>query len=66
MPSRKGLKVMENEIAKLRSELTAITLWDRLFVDTEHSDEMDNDAYVARFCRRQVILERLRELSAAN
>jgi hypothetical protein len=55
---------MENEFANLKSELAAITVWDRLFADLERPDEIDNDACVARFCRRQVIVQRLRELSA--
>jgi hypothetical protein len=57
---------MENELANLRSELAAITLWNRLFADLEDPGEIDRDACVARFCRRQVILQRLRELSANN
>ena len=55
---------MENDFANLRSELAAITLWNRLFADLERPDEIDKDARVARFCREQVIVQRLRELSA--
>ncbi len=57
---------MENDVAKLRSELAAITLWNWLFAEGDYPDEIENDACVARFCRRQVIVERLRELSADN
>ena len=57
---------MENEFANLKSELAAITLWNRFFADLEHPDEIDKDACVARFFRRQLIVQRLRELSANN
>jgi hypothetical protein len=57
---------MENEFANLKSELAAITLWNRFFADLEHPDEIDKDACVARFVRRQLIVQRLRELSANN
>ena len=56
---------MENEVTKLKSELAAIALWNRLFADLEHPDEIDKDACAARFRRRQVIVERLKELSSA-
>jgi hypothetical protein len=52
---------MENELANLKSEPAAITLWNRLFADLEDPGEIDRDAFVARFCRRQVILQRLKE-----
>jgi hypothetical protein len=57
---------MENEFANLKSELVAITIWDRHFAELEHPDEIDKDAWVARFGRRQMIVQRLRELSANN
>jgi hypothetical protein len=57
---------MESEVTRLKSELAAIALWDRLFSDLEHPDEIDKDACAARFRRRQVIQERLKELTAVN
>jgi len=57
---------MKNEVALLKSELAAIALWDRLFADADHPDEIDKDACAARFRRRQVIVERLKELSFEN
>jgi len=57
---------MESEVTRLKSELAAIALWDRLFSDLEHPDEIDKDACAARFRRRQVIQERLEELTAVN
>lgn len=58
--------VMENEVAKLKSELAAIAVWDRLFADLESPDQIDKDALVARIYRRQAIAERLMELSWGN
>jgi hypothetical protein len=58
--------LMEDEVARLRSELDAITLWNRSYADLEQPDEIDNDAFVARFSRQQVIVHRLRELTANN
>jgi hypothetical protein len=55
---------METEIAKLKSELAAIALWDRLFADLERPEEIDKDACAARFRRLQVIEEKLKELHA--
>jgi hypothetical protein len=54
---------MENEVAKLKSELAAIAVWDRLFADLECPDQIDKNALVARLYRRQVIAERLMELA---
>ena len=55
---------MKNRIAELKAELLAIALWDRLYSQLEHPGEIDKDACAARFRRRQVIEEKLKELSA--
>ncbi len=54
---------MEDEVARLKSELAAIAVWDRLFADLGCPDQIDKNALLARMDRRQAIAERLLELS---
>ena len=52
--------------ARLRAELDAINLWDRLYVEMAEPTKADSDACAARLLRRCQIAVELQKLIAVN
>jgi hypothetical protein len=51
---------------QLRTELDAINLWDRLYVELPEPSKIDRDACAARLLRRCQIAVELQKLIAIN
>jgi hypothetical protein len=53
------------ELQSLRAEIKAINLWDRLYLESPHTD-IESDAFVIRQIRRQEIVQQLADMSSPN
>jgi hypothetical protein len=53
------------ELQSLRAEIRAINLWDRLYLDSPHT-EIESIAFVVRQIRRQEIVQQLVDMSSPN
>jgi hypothetical protein len=53
------------ELQSLRAEIRAINLWDRLYLESPHTD-IESDAFVIRQIRRQEIVQQLADMSSPN
>ena len=56
---------MMKQLQSLRAEIKAINLWDRLYLDSPHTD-IESDAFVLRQIRRKEILQQLADMSSPN
>jgi hypothetical protein len=53
------------ELQSLRAEIRAINPWDRLYLDSPHT-EIESIAFVVRQIRRQEIVQQLVDMSSPN
>ena len=53
------------ELQSLKAEIKAINLWDRLYLESPHT-EIESDAFVIRQIRRQEIVQQLADMSSHN
>ena len=53
-------------VEKLKAEMDAINLWDRMFADNPNPDDIDKDACTARLFRRVQVAAQLHELATRN
>ena len=56
---------MTKELESLRAEIKAINLWDRLYLESPHT-EIESVAFVIRQIRRQEIVQQLADMSSRN
>ena len=57
---------MTNRVEKLKAELEALILWDRLFTEDPAPERIDKDACFARIFRRVQVVAELHELVSRN
>jgi hypothetical protein len=53
------------ELQSLRAEIRSLNLWDRLYLESPHTD-IESDAFVIRQIRRQEIVQQLADMSSPN
>jgi hypothetical protein len=57
---------MPNKIEKLKAELQALILWDRLYMENPTPDRIDKDACFARLFQRVQVFGDLHDLTSRN
>jgi hypothetical protein len=57
---------MTKRVEKLKAELEALILWDRLFTEDPAPERIDKDACFARIFRRVQVIAELHELTSRN
>ena len=62
----RGMQSMTNRVEKLKAELEALILWDRLFTEDPAPERIDKDACFARIFRRVQVIAELHELTSRN
>ena len=53
-------------LSKLKSEMTAIELWDSDYYRTQEHDDIDEDAHRQRQARREELLGEILRIAGAN
>lgn len=62
----RGMQSMTKKVEKLKAELEALILWDRLFMEDPAPQRIDKDARFARIFRRVQVVAELHELASRN